>query len=201
MSEGRVTRGQGVLEGFLARKRTHMANSLVPRGSRAGRVLDIGCGNRPYFLAHSEFAEKYGLDRLQRDEPAEVTDQAIRLIDHDVQSQPLPFDDEYFDVVTMLAVFEHLEPPRAPGVLGEVRRVLKTGGTYIITTPAPWTDIILRTMVKLRLISGEEIEEHKNLCGREQIVVLLSEAGFEAQRIQTGAFELGMNLWVTAGKG
>ena len=73
----------------------------------------------------------------------------------------MPFDDDYFDVVTMLAVFEHIAPERLGNVLKEISRVLKKGGMYIMTTPAVWTDSILRVMAKLRLVSPVEIAEHK----------------------------------------
>src|SRR2546423_15607544 len=58
-----VTRGHGLLEGFLARQRVRRANSLIPESARAGRVLDIGCGTYPLFLLSTAFHERYGLDR------------------------------------------------------------------------------------------------------------------------------------------
>lgn len=189
-----------MLEGFLARKRTQMANRLIPAGCQGGRILDMGCGNHPYFLMQADLAEKYGLDRLERNTLEPVTDESIKLIDHDVHELPLPFEDDYFDVVTMLAVFEHIEPRSMSDVLREIRRVLKPAGTYIITTPAPWTDFILRTMAKLGLISSEEIDEHKNMCSPKQIHAALAEVGFATENIRQGTFELGMNLWVTAEK-
>lgn len=200
MPNDRVTRGCGVLEGFLARKRTEMANRLIPPGCQDGRILDLGCGNHPYFLMQADVAEKYGLDRLERETLEPMSDKSIKLIDHDVHDVPLPFEDGYFDVVTMLAVFEHIEPANVAAVLGEIRRVLKPGGTYIITTPAAWTDFILRTMAKLGLISSEEIDEHINMCSAKEIHAALTEVGFAAGKIRQGTFELGMNLWVAAEK-
>ena len=44
MSDGRVTRGHGVLEPMLARFRASKANSLIRPEQRAGRILDFGCG-------------------------------------------------------------------------------------------------------------------------------------------------------------
>jgi len=57
-----VTRGSGLLEGFLARQRSRQARTLIPPSSGNGRVLDIGCGSYPLFLVGSEFAEKFGLE-------------------------------------------------------------------------------------------------------------------------------------------
>ena len=59
-----LTRGKGLLEPTLARLRTQRANNLIPRDLRAGRILDIGCGSFPYFLAHTAFEEKFAVDQL-----------------------------------------------------------------------------------------------------------------------------------------
>lgn len=200
MPNANVTRGNGLLEGFLARKRAHIANRLIPADCPRNRVLDIGCGNWPFFLTQTDFSEKYGMDRVQRDESVEVIHEAIELIDHDIKNLPLPFDDDHFDVVTMLAVIEHLESDSAAQLSREIGRVLKHGGVYIITTPAPWADVVLQALAKLRLVSAEEIAEHTNLCNHREIVAALNHAGFELARIRKGSFELGMNLWVTARK-
>ena len=63
----KVTRGHGLLERFLARKRACMANQLIPSHLRNGRILDIGCGSFPYFLLNTVFTEKCGLDKIGAD--------------------------------------------------------------------------------------------------------------------------------------
>ena len=45
----RVTRGFGLLEGVLAKKRASLANSLIPASLRTDRILDIGCGSIRFF--------------------------------------------------------------------------------------------------------------------------------------------------------
>lgn len=44
----------------------------------------------------------------------------------------LPFEDESFEVVTMLAVLEHLNHPLA--IIKEIRRVLTPNGKLILTS-------------------------------------------------------------------
>jgi len=196
-----VTRGSGLLEGFLARQRSRQARRLIPRSASAGRVLDIGCGSYPLFLVGSDFAEKYGLDRVSISRPDELRDGGLKLLEYDVQTgSALPFPPDHFDVVTMLAVFEHLEPPVLSRLLAEIRRVLKPGGIYVLTTPAHWTDWLLKLLGRLRLVSHEEIDEHQGSYRHSAIRSYLEEAGFTADRIRTGYFEAGMNSWATAAK-
>ena len=55
------TRGHRALEGYLARRRAQKAKQLIPEQQRRGRLLDVGCGSYPYFLATTQFAEKWGI--------------------------------------------------------------------------------------------------------------------------------------------
>ena len=190
-----VTRGQGFLEEFLARQRCHRANSLIPEGAREGRILDVGCGSYPLFLLNTRFAERYGLDRVA---PDDFSIEGVTLIHHDIESERLPFDDGLFDVVTMLAVFEHLDPPVLRVTLREIHRTLRPGGSFIMTTPAHWTDGILQLMARMRLLSHVEIGEHKGTYSHAQIAAFLDEAGFLPSLTRYGSFEGGLNLWAVA---
>jgi len=123
----------------------------------------------------------------------------VNLIGHDISdSAGLPFEDGFFDVVTMLAVFEHLELPVLRALLREVRRVLRPDGTYVMTTPVRWTEGILKLMSRVKLVSHEEVDEHKAQYSRSEIATLLAEAGFDSSDIRHGTFELGMNVWASA---
>ncbi len=202
MSDTSVTRGHGLLEGFLARKRAAMANSLIPSECRRGRILDVGCGPHPYFLLNTEFQEKYGLD--QAVDPLTLERKIIQSIDLQrcsiAESERLSFADNFFDVVTMLAVFEHISPPLLLHSVTEIRRILKRGRPFIVTTPAWWTDGLLRLLARLGLVSGTEIEDHKDAYTPAKIVDILEGSGFPRAQIRSGYFELGMNIWVRAEK-
>lgn len=56
------TRGFGIFERFLARKRAECADRLIPTSYRAGLLLDIACGVPPLFLLQTTFAKKFGID-------------------------------------------------------------------------------------------------------------------------------------------
>jgi SAM-dependent methyltransferase len=192
----RPTRGSGVLEPFLARLRARKANRLIPPHLRSGRILDIGCGSFPYFLAHTSFAEKFALDQAKRPAAAPTGVQWFTLDLHRVDH--FPFPDSYFHAVTMLAVIEHLDPDRLVGLFREILRTLVPGGVLVLTTPAPWSDSILRTMARLGLVSEEEIEEHQFPYALPLIGWYFGAAGFNVRKLRFGYFEAWLNLWAVA---
>lgn len=196
-----ATRGNGLLEGFLARQRTNLANSLIPGPARTGRILDIGCGAASYFLRNTKFHEKHGLDKLLKTGAEASEEGKIFLRQHDIEKEDrLPYEDNFFDVVTMLAVFEHVEPTHLVTVLREVYRVMKPEGQFIMTVPAAWAEILLRILAKFGLVSREEIDEHKAKYTHRKIFGLLTKAGFGAAGRRHGHFEAFMNLWVSVSK-
>lgn len=196
------TRGHGALEAYLARKRARKANQLIPPDHRDGRLLDIGCGSFPYFLSTTRFSEKWGADQLFETEARlELGDQHVNLIPFDAQHEArLPFPDEHFAVVTMLAVFEHIAPDRLTFLVTEIRRVLRPGGMFVMTTPAHWTDWLLQLMARTGLVSHLEINEHKGAYSQAAIRSKLELAGFGHSQVRSGSFEASANLWATATK-
>jgi len=200
MSKNNVTRGYGVLEKFLSEKRCRVANKLIPFSYRNGLLLDIGCGAYPLFLISTEFSKKYGMDKIVRDDYKEhLKEHDITLVICDIEKEDImPFSNELFDVVTMLAVFVHLEPLRLTKILQEIYRILKHNGIYILTTPAPWADGLLRVMARLRLVSPVEIGEHKDAYSHSKISFLLQKANFSKEKLRQGYFEMFMNIWGTA---
>jgi SAM-dependent methyltransferase len=196
----RVTRGSGLIEGWLSRQRAQRANQLIPARLRDGRILDIGCGSHPYFLTHTTFREKYSLDQV--DMPAETAAKnGITHRTHDLDQDPrLPFDDGTFSAITLLAMIEHVEPRVAVRILNEAHRALVPGGRLIVTTPAAWTDGLLHLLARLRVVSPEEIHEHAFVYTLPTLGCCLGQAGFELTKFQCGRFELGMNLWAVGEK-
>jgi SAM-dependent methyltransferase len=131
--------------------------------------------------------------------PVTGSQPGLHLIAHDVAlDRRLPFGDEFFDVVTMLAVFEHLDRHVLLDLVREIRRVLVPKGSFVMTTPARWTAGILKLMSTLTLVSRDEVDEHEAQYSRQQIVELLAQGGFDPKQIEAGTFELGMNLWARA---
>jgi len=104
MAHQRVTRGTGLLEGFLARARARRADALISSDLRGGRILDIGCGSTPYFLAHTSFKEKFAIDQSH---PAEAGDIRWHALDLN-RSPEIPFEDGFFAAAVERGVFHVL---------------------------------------------------------------------------------------------
>ncbi len=194
------TRGKGALEPLLARLRMQRANGLIPARLRSGRILDIGCGSFPYFLAHTAFKEKFAVDQLHM-APETAASNQIEFFTLNLNDTPLlPFQGEYFDVVTLLAVVEHLSPDSMAVLFQECCRVLRREGMVILTTPAAWSDGLLKFMARVNLVSAEEIHEHAFAYTLPLLGWHFGQAGFEMRKVKFGYFELGLNMWATAQK-
>lgn len=189
------TRGSGLLEKFLSEKRAQKANEFIPNSFRDGNILDIGCGFYPHFLTSTKFKNKFGID------PAVNTQvKGIKLQKIDIAKQKLPFKDNSFEVVTMLAVFEHIEKEKLTSAIKEINRVLKPEGRLIITTPSPWSDKLLHHMARLGLISSEEIHDHKSHYTQSKILDIIESSGFNKSKMKKGYFEAYLNMWFLAEK-
>lgn len=157
-------------------------------------LLDLGCGSTYRFLKkfHHIAQQCSGLDVTVND----GQDGNIQLRRFDA-TKPLPFGSDSVDLITCLAVLEHVENPTP--IFLECRRVLKQGGRLIVTTPSQvgiWTHENLR---RLRLVQDVEEDEHKDFgMSAAKLAGWALEAGLivkEAKR-----FELGMNILLVAEK-
>lgn len=88
-----------------------------------GKLLDVGCGDKPYQKWFCNVDEYVGVDIY----PGPKVDIVI-----DETSQ-WPFDDSTFDAVWCTQVFEHVKD--LDHILDEIYRVLKPQGILMITVP------------------------------------------------------------------
>jgi SAM-dependent methyltransferase len=94
-----------------------------------GKVLDVGCGNLPYRKLFSQVDEYVALDRERRFPEDVRTDVVFEM----GVAEKLPFGESCFDAILATQLIEHLPEPIL--FFGQARRVLKAGGTGIITFP------------------------------------------------------------------
>lgn len=115
---------------YFARKGLYRHIShLMPKIS--GRVLDIGCGKKPY--QHLSKASQY--IGLELDTPQNRYDKNA---DYFYDGIRMPFDDDSFDCLVANQVFEHVFNPSV--FLKEANRVLKPNGHFLLTCPFIWDE-------------------------------------------------------------
>jgi len=107
-------------------------------GSSPKRMCDIGCAKGYLVYEFRQMGvEAYGVDvsGYALSKAFESTKSFLRKVD--LNSEGLPFPDAYFDLLTCLALVEHLT--NLSHALREFNRVLKIGGKILVTTPDPRT--------------------------------------------------------------
>jgi len=117
---------------YLIRRPLHRA--IAAEAHRvAGRVMDFGCGSKPYRALFAHAQEYVGVD-------IEVSghDHKNSAVDVFYDGQTLPFPDGHFDGVVSFEVFEHVF--NLPAILAEIRRVLKDEGKLLISLPFAWDE-------------------------------------------------------------
>jgi SAM-dependent methyltransferase len=115
---------------FLARRGLAQAMRKFA-GHVQGRVLDVGCGQKPY-RAMFKTSEYIG---VEIDSPENRKSKAA---DHFYDGKHLPFADGDFDTVLCNQVLEHVFEPDE--FVDELHRVLKPGGALVLTAPFAWDE-------------------------------------------------------------
>ncbi|MDR0286551.1 MAG: class I SAM-dependent methyltransferase [Clostridiales bacterium] len=180
-----------VLEPLLRKIRIAKVFPLLRRIPQC-RLLDIGCGWEAKFLLDVEpyIACGVGIDfKAPLIQTEKLTTMCVRL------DGTLPFADNSFDVVTMLAVLEHLDRPKS--MLREVCRVLRPNSFLAATVPSNAAKPILEFLsYRIGIVNQDEIRDHKQYYNRNSIVALLSTTGFTDIKHQY--FQFGLNNYFLA---
>lgn len=143
-----------------------------------GSVLDFGSGTGSLtrrLLQSGRFTSVAAADLMGK--PSDLD--AVQWMRADL-NEPLPTSNGAFDLVIAAEVIEHLENPRA--MAREVFRLLRPGGTAIVSTPnnESW-----RSLISL-LLRGHYVEfcdtsypAHITALLRQDLEHIFAEAGFE----------------------
>ena len=96
------------------------------QGVPSNRVLDVGCGKKPYRHYFPKASDYVGIDR--------------RSISADVRAigEYIPFKSKNFDVALCTQVLEHVE--NSENVLAELNRILTDQGVLILSTHGIWIE-------------------------------------------------------------
>ncbi|MDP9276260.1 MAG: class I SAM-dependent methyltransferase [Chloroflexota bacterium] len=141
------------IDRLLQRRRIAKAAPFIDQGAR---VLDIGCADGALFRALAKrIARGVGIDP---DLAGDRGDGTIRLVrgrfPDDLRTK------EQFDVITMLAVFEHLDDGEQRRVAAACADLLRHGGRVVLTVPEPVVDRIVRALARFGLVAGMALHEH-----------------------------------------
>ncbi len=100
----------------------------LPKG---GKILDLGCGRGEFLRGFIRCGlNGYGVDLSSM---AKSICPEAKNLQSDIENEPLPYNDNSFDVVFSKSVLEHFYYPEK--LVMEIYRVLKPGGLVITMVP------------------------------------------------------------------
>lgn len=134
--------------------------------SSEAKVLDVGCGDGRVLRGLKKafpLWKLYGVDISQPNIKA-LLDEGFDVQLVDVSSEALPYQDDYFDLVLLFDVVEHLVDP--DWALTQIRKVVRRNGFVLIKTPnlAFWINRIILLLGLQPLYT--EVSTHK-VVGRK----------------------------------
>ncbi len=138
--------------------------STVPK--KKMKILDVGCGNR--YITNAIKDKGYhiiGIDKVDYKD-VKWMDKRSRP-DMIMDAMDMSFKTNTFDVIISLEVIEH--SPCVP----EIKRVLKKGGIFLCSTPAPGTDWVRTILVKLRLLEDQDFQGHDHIVDLRKVKMKL----------------------------
>ena len=159
---------------------------LLDHVGAGDRVLDVGCGEGRFALELVRAgAHVVGIDvageplRRARERNPELD---LRLV---VGERPWELEDASFDAVWAGEVIEHVADTAA--WLSEVRRVLRSGGSLLLSTPAHGPLTLMRVALSRRAFAGhfDPRGDHLRFYSRQTLTRLIGDFGFEEIRVQS----------------
>lgn len=99
---------------------------LIRKFKKEGRLLDVGCAFG-FFL---KLAEKYGFQPFGIDISSYAVKKARKIVKGKILQgdieEDIPFPDNFFDVITLFDILEHLKNPKR--VLSQLKKKIKHSG-------------------------------------------------------------------------
>jgi 2-polyprenyl-3-methyl-5-hydroxy-6-metoxy-1,4-benzoquinol methylase len=171
--------------------------NFVTRFKTGGRLLDVGCATGEFLGAMSK-RKGWQLHGVEINPQAALV--AIECYHLEIFTGVLEqagYPNQYFDVITLWEVLEHLHDPNA--ALSEIRRILKPDGILVIRTPdlSSWDARFFG-----KYWSGYDAPRHLYIFNPITLEKILKLAGFY---IQSNSYRMGgyasfmisINFWMS----
>jgi 2-polyprenyl-3-methyl-5-hydroxy-6-metoxy-1,4-benzoquinol methylase len=160
--------------------------AVLPYIKSSDRVLDVGAGSGELFSHLSQCREYVGVD---------PTVQTEQILGPNAKLLPGAFPDTLttrgqFDVVCVLAVFEHVPVAEKDAFAHACARSLVPSGLLLVTVPSRFVDYVLIVLRSVRLLDGMSLEEHHGFDHRLTPAIF---GGASFSLIEHRRFELGLN--------
>jgi len=117
---------------FYFGRKSLYKNIKFKSGYITGRILDIGCGSKPYEKLFNT-SQYIGIDVKSSGHYHENS-----RVDLFYDGKKIPFEENYFDSVVCFEVLEVIFDPDS--FLNEIKRVLRPGGKALFTVPFIWDE-------------------------------------------------------------
>jgi SAM-dependent methyltransferase len=177
------------------RARERRVKQILKRSNGQGRILDVGCSTGIFLSGLQRHGwECYGVEPDLK--AAEYARKRFGVEVFHGYLEDAGFPDNYFDVVTMIDVLEHVYDPMS--TLREVNRIVKLDGVFFGNLPN--ADAWERFLFEPYWV-GWDVPRHYNVYTRKTVRQLLEAQGFKDVNLfsftgRHGAFMLSLKFWL-----
>lgn len=167
----------------LQHERIKRVRPYVESGSR---VLDIGCADGALFRFFDQrLSGGMGIDM----DPVPASSGKYAYV-RGAFPAALPAERPQFDLISALAVVEHVPEPEQEGFAAACFECLRPGGRVVVTVPSPRVDTVLHLLKSVHMADGMADSQHYGFDPRKA-TGMFERAGFVLER--HSHFQLGLN--------
>ncbi|HDY90001.1 MAG TPA: class I SAM-dependent methyltransferase [bacterium] len=189
-----MTEEMGHFLRYSEKRRMQLISRMVPK-TGISRLLDVGCGTAEL----SENLFNRGLNVIALDLGFDSIKRASMKLRNKNLDFPfvqgdiyrLPYEDNSFDAVVASEILEHLEKPQ--DALGEVARIVRPGGYFIVSTPYCER---LRFTLCIHCNKKTPVNAHLHSFDDKIMENMLKEAGFSIEKKIKYGSKHGENLGI-----
>ncbi len=128
-------KGGGKISKITNNKNQFILENFFKNGLKDSRVLEIGVGGEGGLIYNlKDENEVYGID-ISTSAQRNCEKLGLPIMVHNLDKDELPFENNFFDIIFAFEVFEHFSAPQF--VLEQIRRILKSEGILLLSTPNP----------------------------------------------------------------